>query len=148
MFQFKNLLCLNGNICGLTLKHTRHYTGIIQGHLNIPEVRLEPLLKAVKPYSSVPMQVQVQMPDREHSDGLHHSGVWELHNKGLQGPTQCGQVCRVHYRQGAPSPAGHLPHTKPQKSLQDFKRLLPPILQTFYSVAIWQVIPEHSVSNT
>ena len=27
-------------------------------------------------------------------------------------------------------------------------RLLPPILQTFYSVAIWQAIPEHSALNT
>ena len=59
----------------------------------------------------------LQMHDREHSDWLHHSVVRELHSQVPQSPTQCGQVCRVHHRQGAPSPAGHLPHTMPQKKL-------------------------------
>ena len=39
--------------------------------------------------------------------------------KDRKGPTQCGQVCGVHDRQGAPSPAGHLQHTMHQKSWQD-----------------------------
>src|SRR4029434_494597 len=85
---------------------------------------------------------------REHPDWLHHSVVRELHSQGSRGPTQFGQVCRVHHRQGAPSPAGHLPDTMPQESWQDPKRLLSSSLQTFYSAAFWKAVPQHPVSHT
>src|SRR4029434_8325923 len=52
----------------------------------------------------------------------------------------------VDYRRRQREEPGHLPHTMPQKSCQDSKRLLPPILQTFYPVAFWQALPKHSVS--
>src|SRR4029434_6036334 len=88
------------------------------------------------------------MYNRAHPDWLHHSVVRELHSQGPQGPTQCGQVCGVHHRQGAPSPAGHLPHTMPQESWQDPKRLVSSSLQTFHPAAFWKVVPLHSVSHT